>query len=1808
MQSCNDTDTLLALVSSLLTKNQPDTDIILEALVHCNGDVEATAKFLSGSEDVQKTKKRKRADLDSWLSKSPETAKHSKPETSRERGLDIPTSESPQASSSRQPPVVNLMSVLRPPPSSKSSIPQQPPLTLSNPEMVAQNTPCTLHLSVLPPELACRLFHTMVRASRNWKRNKWWLFDRLVESPHRTAFFARKDDGIDRNQSWQEAAQYWYNGRKTDPPEVFPPAMEAACHIIEGIVNDQLSQRQRFPLEWGSGNPEAKWRANVAASNCYDGSKESVGFHSDQLTYLGPYPTIASLSLGTTRIFSLREVIPAEQAKERKARTFNIPLPHNSLTIMHASCQERFKHSIPPQPTVDVYRPAYPETPGADIEPSKCRINITFRFYRPDFRPPSTPRSTVGPIDIGGLVMPALRMRGKDAIFGRVIIRRNSIARRYPVAEYTPGNGDFYFTATKPHSLGFLSPMDESLVNRFRPSQVQLALLCFLRLLDPLNFTQIFPYVNELVKDLHVSEDPSKVGFYSGLLESSFAVCQMLMMFPWGFVSDTVGRRPVILAGVAGLSVTTVWFGLSKSFATALAVRAIAGLFSGNVAVIPSVLCDITDRHNQADAFAFFGLWWPLGAIIGPFVGGTLTNPATKYPRLFNHPFFHSYPYFLPSFVVSGITAMGFVLNFCWLEETLHTKIRMASRAVVPTYVGADDLFEPRSTRHSHSIHQLLAIPLIKALCMSSCVLSFVSTAFDVLFVLFCYYPIYLGGLGFSASEIGYALALSGVIAAALQLLAMPAILHRFNHAKMYHFCMKIWPCVFLSLPLLNTVARQGLDAGRGQVLTVAIWVLIAAVLLAARVAFLAYSINMVLVKAHSKASALGSTYALVQFFICLSRSFSPAFASYVFTASPEAGILRGYSWALIMAIMSSAACYFSRRIVSLDELDARSLTSYLRPPRPSADHEAAPLLSDPETEERNGAPAVTFSERVETIAQEPLTPLTKILLVLTLVLLLLSSVFIGLFAGVRHQLKLERGRHDGGGGELPTATVTTTVTATSIATSTQKMTSTSTTTHTTTVIPPPGPTNRPEEETCLTPQCILLSGAILSSLDTSRDPCENFYDFATGGWLRAHPLPADKGSFGNFEALAQQNKQVIQRILEPKSTSISFNSTHDTEILRKLRDLYSSCLNEDTLDDIGVAPLSQFVQTLRRIFRRDTSDIDTEDKKDSTDLTAALAYLHSQGIDALFSFDIEGDVGRDPNHMALWFSQADLGLPSKEYYNDKSVLRVYQDVIEHLLLILSDEDESGKSVRSTDAAVMVTNEDSKAWPPWPWPPWGEDGDDKGDDKKPVNKTRRAHKLAKKIVKLEERLAEASLDLDVLLQNPIATYNPVPLTHLTDALPQIDFPAYFSSFTPRTFPETVVMTYPAYASALGEILDDTSSNVLEAYLIVRAALTLAPHLGTSTEAWQAQRSLYELLTGIKKGAVGDRSEYCVGKVEETLGFAIGRYFVNETFGGDSREQATKVISDIVEAFKASLIKVEWMDEKSRKAAAEKADAIRVKVGFPLSPDTRDPDSIARYYDGVKVNRLTFFENMISATKNDRFKKWLQLGRRRDPRAWEMYPSMVNAYFNPPANEIVFPAGILQPPFFETGWPSYMSYGAFGHVAAHELTHAFDSAGRLYNQEGKLEEWWTNSTSEGFKVKQDCIVKQYSVYTIDDGKGGKIHVNGNLTSGENIGDTGLIQAYRAWKAQYDVSFTAGNEFLLPGLTFTREQLFFISFARIWARAVNPAAAVQRIRTDPHSPSRYRVDGTVFNIPEFAKAFNCPKNVKLNPPMEDRCLFW
>lgn len=429
---------MLALLSSMINDTSLSQEALLGALADAGGRVERAAKALNSRQEQSGStshNKRKRAhDLDGWITNekrpgatSPRklaTVPESKPDGSlisgytplapicidsdsdAEQGAQgggplVSSANTDQSSVGRT--KVPLMTVLKQAPTSTKSAPKLVPRTLGTPELVAKHTPCTLHLSILPPELACRLFYAMLKEAASWTRNKWWLFDRLVESPHRTSFYAR-NLAEESDDDMKEAARYWYNGRPSPMPNNFLPEMEEACEIIEKTVNEEILKRGKlFPAEWQT-TPDHPWKANVAAANCYTGSKETVGYHSDQLTYLGPCPTIASLSLGTTRVFRLREVVPHSEKEERNAQTFNIPVTHNSLTIMHASCQERFKHTIPPQQTIDAFKPAFPpptvgelENTASDIMPPDIsRINITFRFYRPDFAAKTIPKCHCG--------------------------------------------------------------------------------------------------------------------------------------------------------------------------------------------------------------------------------------------------------------------------------------------------------------------------------------------------------------------------------------------------------------------------------------------------------------------------------------------------------------------------------------------------------------------------------------------------------------------------------------------------------------------------------------------------------------------------------------------------------------------------------------------------------------------------------------------------------------------------------------------------------------------------------------------------------------------------------------------------------------------------------------------------------------------------------------------------------------------------------------------------------------------------------------------------------------------------------------------------------------------------------------------------------------------------------------------------------------------------------------------------------------------------------------------------------------------
>jgi MFS family permease len=447
----------------------------------------------------------------------------------------------------------------------------------------------------------------------------------------------------------------------------------------------------------------------------------------------------------------------------------------------------------------------------------------------------------------------------------------------------------------------------EPLIKEATPlPMLQLVIVCLIRLMDPIAFTQIFPYINEFIMFLKLTDDPSKTGFYSGIVESTFAVTQFLAIYQWSKLSNKIGRRPVILAGTFGVALSTMYLGLSSSLTELLFARAIGGIFGGTVSVVQSVVGEITDASNHAKAFPIYGLVWPIGGITGPFIGGVLSNPADKYGSFFRDSIFSEHPYFLPCLVSGVIALLGALLGYFCLEETLQKKPKDSADT---TNICSD---EP-------SLRELLSIPIIRSLSISAFALNFIGTAWDVLFVLFCYTPIKSGGLSFSPSTIGFILSSSGLISSALQIFVMPVILKRIEAARLYNLSIAVLPAVFAALPVLNIVARRGLVEETGELTvasSVAMWSWLVFVIALSKVGFLSYSISLILTRTNTDNPAvLAVSNGVMSCAMSLARIISPALASSVFALSEEYHLVGGYFWALVMVVFCLLACTLGRNI-----------------------------------------------------------------------------------------------------------------------------------------------------------------------------------------------------------------------------------------------------------------------------------------------------------------------------------------------------------------------------------------------------------------------------------------------------------------------------------------------------------------------------------------------------------------------------------------------------------------------------------------------------------------------------------------------------------------------------------------------------------------------------------------------------------------------------------------------------------------------------------------------------------------------------
>ncbi|KAG9119728.1 hypothetical protein FRC07_005099, partial [Ceratobasidium sp. 392] len=449
--------------------------------------------------------------------------------------------------------------------------------------------------------------------------------------------------------------------------------------------------------------------------------------------------------------------------------------------------------------------------------------------------------------------------------------------------------------------------------------KLQLLSVCISRIAEPLAYSQIFPYVNQMVWDLGVTDNPKKVGFYSGIIDSSFAFAQLFTVYSYGALSDRIGRKPVILFGTFGVSLCAALFGLSSSFVHMVGARTLAGLLSGYVAVLHSVLGEMSDETNQAAVYPIYSLCYPIGTFIGPLIGGALAQPNVNIPSVipsFLTSLFDKYPYLLPSGASAAIAAISFTFVLIFMKETLPSKVRRKlagnsgastpsssygtrgrtkrdgpSRGVSPSSTAVDRsrgssvstcVGEARLTKsvnendallgledepHNWTIWELLKLPRLRELYISAVVLSFLAEAYLVVFVLFCYTSIQDGGLGFDPAAIGFALSTAGVISFALQIVLLPILVRRFRPTQTFRVCMATWPIAFAIPPILNTIARVSSDNGAheiGKEATAAIWIIIWVSQVLSKFGCMAYGMNMLIARQSAPDQrALGATNGL---------------------------------------------------------------------------------------------------------------------------------------------------------------------------------------------------------------------------------------------------------------------------------------------------------------------------------------------------------------------------------------------------------------------------------------------------------------------------------------------------------------------------------------------------------------------------------------------------------------------------------------------------------------------------------------------------------------------------------------------------------------------------------------------------------------------------------------------------------------------------------------------------------------------------------------------------------------------------------
>ncbi|MCI4378965.1 hypothetical protein PGIGA_G00222350 [Pangasianodon gigas] len=701
---------------------------------------------------------------------------------------------------------------------------------------------------------------------------------------------------------------------------------------------------------------------------------------------------------------------------------------------------------------------------------------------------------------------------------------------------------------------------------------------------------------------------------------------------------------------------------------------------------------------------------------------------------------------------------------------------------------------------------------------------------------------------------------------------------------------------------------------------------------------------------------------------------------------------------------------------------------------------------------------------------------------------------------------------------------------------------------------------NSRSDGVCTTADCTRSASRLIENMDPTADPCKNFYQYACGGWLKKNIIPETSSRYSTFDILRDELEVVLKGVLERE------DSTSGSSSLAKAKTLYRSCINESLIEQRGGAPL---ISMLPDIFEwpiaMDDWDTKFGDKWRAEDAIARLNEKYGKQV--LISFFI-GTDDRDSNSHIIHFDQPSLGLPSRDYYVCMGPYEEACVTYENFMV---------------DLAVLVRKDRALG----------------------VNETEIREEVTR-VMQMEKEISNAT-DTPEDRNNPVLLYNKMPLETLNTNF-TLEFESTVFNWThftnkimdtvslPIEDSEQVILYAPNYLRRLNPVLARYTKRDIQNYIVWRFAMNMV--VGLSRAYRDTRKAFKKAISGTSSEAAIWRQ--CAVYVNNNMENAVGRLYVEEAFAGDSKDMMDEMIAGIREVFVSNLQDLAWMDDETKKAAEEKARAIRERIGF--SENIKNNTYLDEEYKELSYSSEEYFENILKNLEFGQKKRLKRLRVKVNKEEWISGAAVVNAFYSSSRNQIVFPAGILQPPFFGKGQPQSLNYGGIGMVIGHEITHGFDDNGRNFDKDGDLKDWWTPSSTQKFQELSKCIVDQYSSFSWDLANGQNL--NGNNTLGENIADNGGIrQSYQAYQNYIKKH---GKEAPLPGIDLNHEQLFFLNFAQVWCGTHRPEHAVNSIKTDVHSPGKFRVLGSLQNFPEFAKAFHCQKNDYMVP--EKMCRVW